>query len=365
MKKLSYIAFIYFIIACNQQNNEENLVAITPENLDSPLSISSISNRVEFLEVKSERPIAGTPNILIGETFYYLFDQDYTTSIYQIDKEKGIILNTIKFGTDDIINSNSITSVVIKDNQIGIIQNGLNVTWFDENLHEVGNEKLLVKAKYQFPYNNDYLAFTNSINDLIPWDFIAYDDKIKTKALPINEDTYKFVYQSSSPFSKWKDNVVFAKYFNDTVYSYNGQKLNPLFVIDFGIGKVPDDEFSKIKNAMDMMRFFGEKKYTYLSGDIFSISDDLIMTEYIDKGNRKIGIWSESRNTFNSYLSLYDDLLSNIILYTPSVVKEKELAFGVTGESILENYNDLSPTFKSKLSEDYATSYFIFLAYLK
>ena len=108
MKKLSYIAFIYFIIACNQPNNEENLVAITPENLDSPLSISSISNRVEFLEVKSERPIAGTPNILIGETFYYLFDQDYTTSIYQIDKEKGIILNTIKFGTDDIINSNSI-----------------------------------------------------------------------------------------------------------------------------------------------------------------------------------------------------------------------------------------------------------------
>lgn len=365
MKQLSYIAFIFSLVACNQPINEENLVAITPENLDSPLSISSISNRMEFLEVKSERPIAGNPQILIGETFYYIFDQDYSTSIYQIDKNKGTILNTIKFGTDDIINSNSITSIMIKDNQIGIIQNGSNVTWFDENLIEVGNEKLLVKAKYQFPYNNDYLAFTNSINDLIPWDFIAYNDAIKTKSLPIDENTYKFVYQSSSPFSKWKNKVVFAKYFNDTVYSYNGQKLNPLYIIDFGISKVPDDEFFKIKNAMDMMRFFGEKKYTYLSGSIFSISDDLIMTEYIDKGNRKIGIWSESSNTFTTYISFNDDLLSNMTLYTPSAVKDKQLAFGVTGEIILENYNDLSPSFISKLSEDYATSYFIFIADLK
>lgn len=364
MKKLFIIVLLGLFIACSTKPKDETLNPITPIIVDSQLPISSISERMKILEIKSEIPIGGTPNIFIADSNFYLFDKDYTTSLYQIDKN-GVILNSIQFGIDDRINSNSITNVIIKKNQIGVVQNGANITWFNENLKEIGNEKLLVKASFQFPYKNEYLAFTNWINDDIPWDFVSYSGTINHVAIPLDESEYKFSYETAAPFSLWNDQVVFTKYFSDTVYRYSKQQLKPLFIIDFGVGKIPSGEFQRIGNAMEMMRFFGEKKYTYLSGDIFSLTNDLIMVEFIEKGNRKVGIWSESSNTFTTYLSFHDDLSSNITLYTPSVVKDKQLAFGVSGESILENYNDLSPTFKSKLSDDYATSYFIFLADLK
>ncbi|REG79409.1 6-bladed beta-propeller [Algoriphagus antarcticus] len=361
MKQLLTLVFLCLFLACSQKPQDEALISLIPIDIDSPLLMSSISKKMDFLEIKSESPIAGTPRVFIGDSYYYLFDQDFTTSLYQIDKN-GTILNTIQFGVDDRINSNSITNLILKNNKIGIIQNGLNLTWLDENLKEDYTETLLVKASFQFPYKNEYLAFTNWINDDLSWDFVTYTDTINYVAIPLDDREYKFSYETSAPFSIWKGLVLFTKYFNDTVYSYSEQRLKPLFIVDFGSSKVPDGEFLRIENAMDMMKFFGQKKYTYLSGDIFSLSNDLIMAEFIEKGNRKIGIWSESKNTFTTYLSFYDDLLSNITLYTPSVVKDKQLAFGVTGESILENYNELSPAFKSNLSEEYSTSYFIFLA---
>jgi len=43
------------------------------------------------------------------------------------------------------------------------------------------------------------------------------------------------------------------------------------------------------------MKFFGQKKYTYLSGEIFSVSDDEIILEYIEQGHRRLGIWNQTR----------------------------------------------------------------------
>jgi len=368
MKTIRYLLLFSIIaFACTKKEPVGNVSKLKLSKIDSPLNISEIASKFKVLEIQSKTPISGLPNIFIGPSTIYLFDRDYSRSLYQID-QNGEIKNILHFGEDERINNNSITNIIIKEGNVGITLNGDNLLWLDENLQELSAEKLLVQGMFQFPFNDDYITFTNSVNESHPWDFIIYNnDHIKTKALPINKDKYKFVYKPQSPFSIWKkDQVVFSKQFNDTVYVYGkNELLSPLFIVDFENNKVPDDEFIRIKNAMDMMKFIGQKKYAYLSGEIFTLSDDKILLEYIDKENRKLGIWNENKNTFTTYPSIKDDILSNITLYTPSVVKDKQLAFGVTGESILENYNELSPTFKSNLSEDYATSYFIFLADLK
>lgn len=364
--KSHLILLCFFAIACS--NNKQS--TFTPKvkllKTEESLNISQIVTDLKVLEIDSDIPIAGLPNILIGPTFLYLYDRDYSRTLYQVDFN-GEIINKIRFGDDSRINISTITNIFLKDMEIGIVVNGLNVIWFDENLNELSTSELLVKGMFQLPYNEDYITFTNSANETYPWDIVVSNKKVKIKALPINQEKYKFVYKPKSPFSVWKnENILFSKQFNDTIYVYDGNKTVSHFsIIDFGEDRFPENEYLKIKNSRDMMQFFNQKKYTYLSGEIFVLSNEKILLEYIDRANRKIGIWSEGDDFITSYPSIKDDMISNIILYTPSAVKNNKIAFGVTGENMLENYNSLTSKFRSSLPDDYSTSYYIYLADLK
>ena len=164
------------------------------------------------------------PDVILSEKYIYLFDQDYSQSLYQVDYD-GNVLNSIRFGNDDKLNINGINNIVVKNDKVGVVSMGSKIICFDENLKDKKTEIMATKAHYHLPLQNGYVSFVNRINDDIDFDFVASDENgIIHKAIPVDRNEYAYVYKPYSPFSAYKDQLLFSKSFNDTIYSYEVEK---------------------------------------------------------------------------------------------------------------------------------------------
>ncbi|AFL84364.1 hypothetical protein Belba_1764 [Belliella baltica DSM 15883] len=297
------------------------------------------------------------PDVILSEKYIYLFDQDYSQSLYQVDYD-GNVLNSIRFGNDDKLNINGINNLVVKNNKVGVVSRGSKIIWFDENLKDEKTEIMATKAHYHLPFQNGYVSFVNRINEEIDFDFVASDESgIIHTAIPIDRNEYGYVYKPYSPLAKYKDQILFTKSFNDTIFVYNEKEgLMPFTKVDFGSSTVPDDQFLKIQDAFDMMNFFNAKKHSYLSGEVYPIDDQKALIGITIKGSGKLGLWDIDKGSLVTYPSLKDDFKSNMELFQISTVSFGKTVFGVSGEYVK---NSASESFKNSLEEGYEYSFFL------
>lgn len=350
--------FILTLFSCTSEKIE-NLIEIIPKNADISINLSELGQKLNITEIKTDIPIGGIPEVLLSEKYIYLFDQDFTQTLYQVNFN-GIVLNSIQFGNDDKLNINGINNLVVKNNKVGVVSMGAKITWFDENLKEEKSEVMAVKANYHFPFQNGYVSFVNRINDEIEFDFISSDESgIKHTAIPVNVNEYKFVYKAYSPFAKWKDQVIFTKSFNDTVFVFNEKKgLMPLIKVDFGNNTVPNDQLLKIQNAFDMMNFLNSKSFSYLSGETYNIDDNRFIVGVATRGENKFGLLKVKENSLITYPSIKDNFKTGMELYHISATNSGKIVFGVNGEYVNSR---ASESFKNSLNEGYENSFFLLI----
>lgn len=326
---------------------------------DKPILVSEIGESLEIIEVQTKYPISGTPTILKSDRYFYLFEEGIVTSLHQVGLD-GKVRRSIDFGYDDKLNTDGITQVILRENGVGIISLGKTVIWFDENLEEQDTEKLPFKANFHFPVTDDkIISFNNRIDDEEDFDILIQKNGAIEKALPIRKDEYNFVYKSYSSFAEWNDKVLFSQAFNDTIYAWDKDGFQPLFHVNFGSNAV-SNRLTQIQHPLDMLAFFNEKKYHYLSGEVYGLDANRILFQINEKGKRKVGLMDYKSNELTIYPGIVDNSISNIILYFPQFSKGGELYFGISGEQILENYDRIPDSFKQRLSKDYAESYFIY-----
>jgi hypothetical protein len=330
-----------------------------PLPADKPLFVSQIGESLDIIEVQTKYPISGTPTILKSDRYFYLFEEGIVTSLHQVGLD-GKVRKSIDFGYDDKLNADGITQVILRENGVGVVSMGKTIIWFDENLEEQDSEKLPFKANFHFPVTDEkIISFNNRIDDEEDFDILIQQNGLIEKALPIRKDEYNFVYKSYSSFTKWNDKVLFSQAFNDTIYAWDQDGFRPLFHVNFGSNAV-SNRLTQIQHPLDMLAFFNERKYHYLSGEVYGLDANRILFQINEKGKRKVGLMDYKSNELTIYPGIVDNSISNMILYFPQFSQNGELFFGISGEQILENYDRIPDSFKHRLSEDYAESYFIY-----
>lgn len=361
MNRIILVPIFLLLFSCSQ-NPEE--FSFSPKIVDKPLLVSEIGQQLDILEMKTKYPISGTPTLLKSDRFYYLFEEGLVTSLHQIDLD-GNLRNSIDFGYDDKLSADGITQVLLKENRVGVVSRGKTVIWFDEDLEENDSEVLPFMANFHLRINDEnIISFNNRIDEREDYDILIQSNKEIKKALPIRKEEYNFVYKSYSPFSFWGKDVLFSQAFNDTIYSWGPEGFRPLFHVDFGTDAVAD-RLTGIHHALEMLTFFNEKKYAYLQGEVHGLDANRVLFQFNQKGKRKLGLMDFNKSELIGYSGILDNSISNMALYFPQFVKDGVLYFGLSGEQILENYDRLPDSFKHRLSEDYAESYFIYSLKLK
>lgn len=355
--------FFLIFIFCGSCDKRESQFSFKPIKSDLPLLVSEIGQSLKVIEVQTKYPISGTPTILKSDKYFYLFEQGIVFSIHQIGLE-GEVRKSIDFGFDDKLNGHAITQIITPGDRIGVITQGDRVTWFDEDLKEIGNEELPFKAKYHYQLGDQTIAHTNGIDD-DDWDIVTYGPNGSKSYLPIDKDRYGFYNQTFSPFTQWNENVLFSRSFNDTIYAWDGNEFRPFFHVDFGSEAVSEERFLQIRSAMDMLDFFKERRYSYLQGEVFALDPNRILFIAFDDGQRKIGLMDFKKGGLTLYPGLVDNSISKMALSNLQVAKDGELFFGVSGEEIEENHERIPKSFKHQLSENYPESYFIYRLSIK
>ena len=361
MLRKSLALFLLSFISCKQEISQ---FSFEPISVQYPLLVSEIGESLEILEIQTKYPISGTPTILKSDRYFYLFEQGIVTSLHQVSLD-GKVLKSIDFGYDDKLNADAITQVILKENKIGVVSRGNLVIWFDENLEELEEEKLPFMANFHYPINeNRMISFNNRIDDQENFDILIQESGETKKTLPIRKDEYTFVYESYSPFSEWNSHVIFSQAFNDTIYVWDKEGFRPLFHVNFGTNAVAD-RLKQVQHPLDMLAFFNEKKYHYLPGEVYGLDANRVLFQINEKGNRKLGLMNFETKELSVYPGIVDNSISNMILYFPQFAKDRELFFGISGEQILEKYDRIPDSFKHRLSQDYAESFFIYRLKLK
>ncbi len=353
---------IVFVGIFSCQKSTQNF-SFLPVESEKPLLVSELGESLDIIEIQTKYPISGIPTILKSTKFFYLFERGVVTSLHQVSLE-GKALKSIDFGYDDKLNSDAITQVYLDGERIGVVSRGHLITWFDENLEETGTETLPVKAKFHFQLGNQTIAHTNGLND-DNWDIFIYDSIQRSSHLPISKERYNFFNESFSPFSDWNEKVVFSQAFNDTIYIWDKDQFQPLFRVNFNSQRVTEERYLQIQNSLDMLAFFNEKKYSFIQGEIYGLDGDRILFQVNEKGKQKLALMDFGNEELTLYPGLIDNSISGLNLYDPQFSNEGVLYFGVSGEQILENYDRIPDSFKNRLSEDYAESYFIYLLKIK
>jgi hypothetical protein len=357
------LPIVFLLSACSDSPPE--FTNIKPEFSDTSLKVIEIAETLEVIEVKTDNPIGPGPTLLASDEYIYLFDGEYSQRLLQIDFE-GNLINSTQFYEDEKLNITSITNMFLKDGMIGIISDGRDINWFDENLKYIGSEDLPVQGQNHFPFMDGFATFNCRINELEPWDFFYSEKEILTKDIPISPLEHRFSYSPISPFSNWNQGLLFSLMFNDTLYFLNKRKeLNRLVSLDFGAKSPPDGFLKNIKNPMELYSFFKESKYTYLGGSIFGLNQNNVLLEVNDQRERKLAIWNIEKNMVTIYPSIIDTSITGLNFHNPSHGQKDKLFFGYTGEYILDRAETLLPKFKNQLSKDYQSSYFIFVLGLK
>ncbi|EIM78666.1 hypothetical protein A3SI_01166 [Nitritalea halalkaliphila LW7] len=360
MKKLFLACMLAVFAACGGPEKQEATVkSLRLQQADIPLLFSKLGKSLQVLEIKSDIPIGPMPEIVLADNYFYLFDQDYTQRLYQVDF-KGNIRNSIAFNEDTKLAIDGITQLVVKGNTVGVVAMGQTIQWFDEELKEGKVEQLPAKAKYHLPYAKGYVSFNNRINEAIPHDFFASDgNSVQHEALEVDPSTYPFVYQTHAPFTKHEKGLLFARFFDDTIYAYDSEEgLRPYAAIDFGANASPEERLKQISNPFDMMQLLNDKSLAYLSGELFMVEPGKCLFGAWLKGRGTFGLWNMSEANATTYPVLKDDFKSDLQFYHISASKPGKTVFGLNGESVAEN---ASEAFLSSLTGDFSSSFFLFI----
>ena len=365
MHKNITIIFSILVLLTSCSDSKIEFEEIKPNFVAEPIKVIDLADDFYAIEIKSEVPIGQMPTILADDNHIYLFDREASQSLFKIDYN-GSILASVRFEEDDMLNIHGITSLILVEGRVGVITLGEKVNWFDENLELTGSEKLPARGNFQLPFKNGFVSHNSSINEAEPWDFFYSEDTIQIRDIPYTPSQHRFTYQATAPFTNWRNSLLFSVMLNDTIYSFDGlSKLQRVLSVDFGSKKIPKNFLETISHPLELLTFFNEGKYTYLEGNIFTLSDSNILLEINDQKKRKLGMWDMEANSIDVYPAILDTSVSGLAFFNPAWGENGTLVFGYSGDYVANKKNSLLPSFKSSLSSDYESSYFIFVMNLK
>lgn len=158
--------------------------------------------------------------------------------------------------------------------------NGQFILYADDNNFQEGHPK---RGRLQ--------VYENSLTDLV----------LSTGVYIIGRDDF----DSPQRFFKFNGKLFFLDLHNDTIFSFDNQKIKSEFLVDFGSKKIPQELINSNDNELITKEFF-KKKYIGFSHYLITTSE--IVAFWYRSGFEQFFVWYDNRQKITKNINgIYDD----------------------------------------------------------
>jgi hypothetical protein len=361
MKKiLTYLISYSLFFSCNTPQNKITVINVS-ENFQE-MNLSEIGKSSKIIRLKTSQPIHTPTDILVTQSSIYLFDQNHSGNLWQFDLN-GDLLNKKGFYGDQMIPLNGITNYFVHRDSLFLAINGESIFAFDDNLNPFFLKKLPNRAGFIQKIGEKYLMYNNNLSPEVPFQiFFLGSNGTISNSIPIAPKTFNPYFKAYSPFAIQKGKTLTSFPFNDTLYlATEDFTFKPFSKVNFGKRKIPEDFFTNVEN--------GYQFYEKLSNsDTYSLHEGL----YFGKENQLIATFFHALHYYPLVINLnsskaqmisffLDDMNTGLKVRNKSFADQNQIVFGVSGETIHEQFDSLNKEFRNSLPSDYQNYFYLLI----
>lgn len=336
---LPYIILFVIFLSCVDKKNINETVLYPFEISPSKPSFNSI--KFIALETDSINLLSGDLRIKFSENNIYVADLKVHESIFRFDK-MGNYLNKIGTkgkGPNEYIRLKDFT---IKLDTIDILSGAGSKTYItgfkSDGTFLYKREFEIIAFSFEY-FQGNYLFYTSYNKAFHPYRIYLADNLGKTikTFLPNNNNLNLPVEENN--FFGLDSILVFKEAFNNTIYTYYKNNVNPTYSLNFGKYTIPDKFFKmKLMEGFELINKngFGNIRNCYENASfiVFDVNvqkqDEFSIYHFI-----------YNKNTQRSKLIAYKKDEISIFKNLISLTKENELVYLVFPEEIIEKQEEM------------------------
>jgi hypothetical protein len=361
MKKILTCLISYSLFfSCNNPQNK--IPEINVSESFQEMNLSKIGESTKILRLKTSQPIHTPTDILVTQSNIYLFDQNHSGNLWQFDLN-GNLLNKKGFFGDQMIPLNGITNFFVHRDSLFLAINGESIFAFDDNLNPFFLKKLPNKAGFIQKAGKEYLMYNNNLSPEIPFQVFYLDSNgTISNSIPIAPKKFTPYFKVYSPFAIQKGKTLTSFPFNDTLYlATEDFTFKPFSKVNFGKRKIPYDFFANVENGYQFYeKLSASDTYSLHEGLYFGKEDQLIASVFHALHYYPLVIdLNSSIAQMISYFS--DDMTTGLKVRNKSFADQKQIVFGVSGETIHEQFDSLNEEFRNSLPSDYQNYFYLLI----
>ncbi|PSL05698.1 hypothetical protein CLV48_103213 [Cecembia rubra] len=346
--------------SCNNQQNR--IPEINVSESFQEMNLSKIGKSSKIIRLKTLQPIHTPTDILVTQSNIYLFDQNHSGILIQFDHD-GNLLNKVGFYGDQIISLNGITNYFTEKDSLFVLINGESIYTFDHNLKPFFLKKLSNRAGFIQKIGEKYMMYNNNLSPEIPFQVFTLNSKgIQSKSIPKAPKTFNPYFKAYSPFASQEGKTLTSFPFNDTLYLASEDfTFKPFSKVNFGKRKIPDDFFVNVENGYQFYeKLSNSDTYSLHEGLYFGKEDQLIATVFHALHYYPLVI--ELNSSKAQMISCFsDDMTTGLKVRNKSFADQNQIVFGVSGETIHEQFDSLNKEFRKSLPSDYQNYFYLLI----
>lgn len=357
---MRFITLLFFSILISCSKPDHGILEIDVSENFLELELSRIGKSSKIIRLKTSEPINNPTDILITQSNIFLFDQNHSGILRKFDSN-GNLLKKVGFYGDKMIPIDGITNFFVHLDTLYIAVNGESIYSFDYDLNLNFSKKLPFKAGFILKIGENYLMYNNRLTPEIPFRIFSIDsNEILKTSISENKSNYNPYFKAYSPFASQKGRTFTSFPFNDTIYiDFNEFNFVPFAKLNFGNRKFPDDFFEKVENGRQFYEKLSSSDAISLhEGMHFAKGDLLIATVLHSLYNYPIVVdLNSSKAQIISYFR--DDMTTGLKVRNKSFADQTQIVFGISGETLKEQIENLKSEFKNSLPKDYQDYYYL------
>lgn len=307
-------SLICLFTCCSRTNDQNSLYTSIPVNTEVvPFSLASISDNTRYVKLETN------DSCLIGN----IFDVHYTGKYIIIESDNSILFfdNEGRFshkiyrqgsGPEEYISMSS-AFISSKENTVYIL---------DARKKQIIQYDFNGTFKQQMPLPPYWIIDMQQLNDST-WilyrgnqssadnknKFITYNSRTQEWGngfYPIADNKSKFLHIHTTNFGSCGEELLFAEFYNDTIYHLTESGCSPLYYFDFGTDKIPSSYMTAdYQNIAEFQQRIMSNNFVYGMGTLINLPNSLLLSYYAGKHNYLY--YSKLSKTATSFYQVTDE----------------------------------------------------------
>lgn len=292
---LIMIAQLFF--ACNKEKTASINYTFEEIKIDNTFNFR-FNDRFDLshyipLETNSNSLISTIIKIIVTDKIY-IQDQNEKIFIFTLN---GKFINKIDFKGNGPKEYTSISDFSVKDSLISILDtNEKKIITYHLNGDFIKKQKTLLEILYIDKIGDYDLWYTGNIGCDLNYDkksnqfhklLFSKENRIEAMFSPFKPKSSGYVYRTQTPFYQYNGINYFIEPINDTIYRIEKNVIEPIYVVDFGKHKRPEN-FLEETPPEDVLSTMIKNSYIRAITSFYDFSDIIYFKAYIGKERKHV-----------------------------------------------------------------------------